>query len=302
MNRALLTLACAAALLATGCETLKQAGQGVAALGQSAGVLTPDQAKSLERSTTAVARSFEDLNSEQEYYIGRAVGATVLSQYKPFDEKQATRYVNTLGQALATYSDKPETYCGYRFLLLDTDDITAFAAPGGLIFVSRAMIRCCDNEDMLAAVLAHEIGHVQNEDGLRAIKGSRLTSALGILASEGTKTFGGEQLAQLTDAFEDSIGDIAGTMINSGYSRGQERAADRAAVTILQRAGYDPFALVAMLNKMKQQLKPGGHDFAKTHPDPADRVRDLKKLLEDATPAAIPEVRTARFKKTMRGV
>ncbi len=182
-----------------------------------------DVLKSITKTTKAVAKTFEDITPEQEYYIGRAVGATILTRYKPCNNTRAIRYMNILGQTLAQASDKPETFGGYHFLIMDTDEINAFAAPGGLIFVSRGMLRCCESEDAVAAVLAHEIGHIQQQHGLSAIKKSRLTTALTILATESAKRFGGRQLAQLTEAFEGSISDITSTMINRGYSRAFER-------------------------------------------------------------------------------
>jgi predicted Zn-dependent protease len=161
--------------------------------------------------------------------------------------------------------------------------------------VSRGLLRCCKSEDAVAAVLAHEIGHVQGAHGLRAIKTDRLTSALTIMASEGAKTFGGEEVAELTKTFEGSIGDITSTMMNRGYSRGLEREADASAIKILRRVGYDSNALVDMLRQMKKNLKPGGLDFAKTHPDPEDRIADVQLLIGSASRSPTPAARQQRF-------
>ena len=163
------------------------------------------------------------------------------------------------------------------------------------------MLRLCKSEDELAAVLAHEIGHVELQHALRAIKGSRLTSALTILAVEGVKSFAGEELAQLTQAFEGSISDITGTMMNSGYARKQEYQADASAVRILTALGYDPHALPRLLEEMQRHLKPDGHDFAATHPPPQERVKDLLKMI--GTPAAaVPDIRVRRFNQALAGI
>ena len=111
------------------------------------------------------------------------MAATVLVTYKPFDREQANAYLNLLGQTVAQFSTKPETFGGYHFLLLDTDEVNAFAAPGGLILISRGMVRCCKSEDELVAVLAHEISHVDHQHGLKAIRKGRLTSALTTLGA-----------------------------------------------------------------------------------------------------------------------
>jgi predicted Zn-dependent protease len=283
-----------------GCETLQPAIDMATAVGVSTGAISQGQADSISRSSRAVGKSFEDITPEQEYYIGRAVAATVLGSYQVYNNDATTRYVNTVGQTLAQASDRPETYGGYHFLVLDSSEVNAFAAPGGLILVTRGMLKCCKTEDALAAVLAHEIAHVQAQHGLRAIKRDRLTSAFTILAAEGAKNLGSPQLAELTQAFEGSVSDIASTLMNSGYSRQLEEEADRNAVTIMRRVGYDPHALVSMLNEMQKQLKPGGLDFAKTHPDPQDRVQEIKSLVGPGQNAA-PPVRQKRFELAVRG-
>ncbi len=298
----ILPLAVAALVLAVlpACETMDAVSELGAAVGQGAGVLTPEQAESVKKAGSAVGKTFDSFTPEQEYYLGRTVGAVVLNQYKPLDNRDANHYLNLLGQTLAQFSDKPETFGGYHFLVMETEEVNAFSAPGGLVFVSRGMLKCCRSEDAAAAVLAHEIGHVQCGHGLQAIRKSRYTSAVTTLLVEAGKSLSSQELAQLTEAFEGSINDITSTMMNSGYARSAERQADQAAVAILRRAGYDPSALVAMLTEMKRHLKPGGRDFAKTHPDPDDRIADVKVMIGGAAaPAAAPAARQARFAKAL---
>jgi beta-barrel assembly-enhancing protease len=279
----------------SGCKTMESLTNIGTSLGQSVGLLTESQADSIAKSSKAVARSFEDFTPEQEYYIGRTVGAVIVNKYKPYNNKRVNAYINLLGQTLANASDMPETFNGYHFLILDSDEINALAAPGGLIFITRGMLRCCRDEDAVAAVLAHEIGHVQFKHGLQAIKKSRITSALIILGTEGAKTFGGEDLANLTSTFEGSISDITSTLVNNGYSRNFERQADIAAVTILKRVGYDPNGLVDMLKVMEKKLKPGGPDFAKTHPAPESRIADIQKHIGKYAKVQEPKARQKRF-------
>ncbi len=258
---------------------------------------------SATKSFKAVAKALEDISPEQEYYIGRTIGALVLDKYKPYDKQVLTRYLNDLGQTLARFSDLPELFDGYHFLALDSSDINAFASPSGLVFVTRGMLRCCSHEGALAAVLAHEIGHVQLKHGMESIEKDRITKAASILAIEGTKSFADSDLANLTSTFEDSINDIASSMINSGYSRAFESDADAAAVTILKRVGYDPYGLLDMLQIMDRKLKPGGLDFAKTHPSPVKRIKALNKLVGEGLPGGeIPQVRIRRFETAMHGV
>lgn len=281
------------------CETMKPVVDVGTALGVKSGAITHGQAESITRSAQAVGKSFEDITPEQEYYIGRAVAANVLYQFRPFTNLELNRYVNMIGQTLAQASNRPQTFGGYHFQVIDSPEINAFAAPGGLILVTRGMLRCCKTEDALAAVLAHEIGHVQNQDGLRAIKNSRLTSAMTIIAGEGLKQATSGRMSELTQHFEGSVGDIVNTLVTSGYSRELERQADEAAITILKRVGYNPYALVEMLSVMKTQLKPGGTGFAKTHPDPQDRIGQIQALAGGPSTAPPPAARQARFQQTL---
>jgi predicted Zn-dependent protease len=292
-----------AALLLFGCESLGQLGEAVTSVGVATGHLSSGQASSINKSVQAVGKTFEDITPEQEYYIGRAVAAVIFSTYPPYQSAKANDYVNLLGQSLALASERPETYGGYHFQILDSDQINAFAAPGGLILVTRGLLRCAENEDEAAAILAHEIGHVVKEHGLQAIKTSRLTTALTSVALTAAETAGPEELSELTSVFGDSIGDITSTLVNSGYSRTLESEADHQAVAILRQAGYDPAALVKMLQVMEKKLSPGGLDFAKTHPDPKDRIADVQSVLSEAAPAAAaPAQRQTRYKTALGGI
>jgi predicted Zn-dependent protease len=258
--------------------------------------------ESLIKSGKALLKATEDFTPEQEYYIGRTVGAVVVNKYKPYDNKQANQYVNIVGQSLAQASEMPETFNGYHMLILDSQEINAFASPAGHIFVTRGMLNCCQNEGEIAAVLAHEIGHVQNRHGLDAIKKSRITEAVTIIGTEATKTFGNQEIAHLTSVFEDSIKDITITMINTGYSRSFEREADKAAVTILERIGYNPASLINMLKVMGSKLKPEGLDFAKTHPSPQSRIENLAEFVLPGPEPAFTPVQEKRFQIAMRNV
>jgi len=256
----------------------------------------------VDPSLVTLMKSFEDFTPQQEYYVGRTVGAMILNQYPPYEDSGANAYLNLLGQSLAQASDMPEIFGGYHFLVLDSDDINALAAPGGFIFVTRGMLRCANHEDAVAAILAHEIGHVQAKHGLQAIKKSRVTGALTNVAITGVKTYADEDIAELTSIFEDSIFDITTTLIEKGYSRAFEKEADLAALAILQRLRYDPNGMIDMLNVMNDRLQPGGLDFAKTHPDPEDRIAYIQELIGSYAPVTLNEVRQQRFSAALGNI
>ena len=289
-------------LFLAGCGTLETITQIGTTVAVGTGKISPEEAESITKTTAAAAKAFESITPEQEYYIGRAVAATILQSYRPYDDKTVNHYLTVLGQALALASDRPETFGGYHFLVLDTDEINAFAAPGGLILVTRGLLRCCKYEDAVAAVLAHEIAHVQCQHGLKAIKKSRITAAVTVAAAEGAKQLGGQQLAELTKTFEDAVNDIIATLVNSGYSRATEREADREAVKLLKRVGYNPTALKEMLEEMQRRMKPTDGGFAKTHPEPAERIREIEPLLSGAGPVTPSGRRQTRFQRALAGI
>ena len=293
-----IVLAALSMLLFQGCEVVKTA----AKAGEAAGVLTSQQAAGIEKTATAVERSQEEITPSQEYYIGRTVGAVITNKYKVYQNDRATMYVNELGQTIAMYSALPETYGGYHFLILDTDEINAFAAPGGLIFVSRGLLRCCNTEDAAAAVLAHEIGHVQHGHGLAAIQKSRITNAVTTGLLEAGRNLTNAQVAELTTIFEGSIQDITSTLINNGYSRTFEKQADQASIAMLKNSGYNPQGLVDMLLVMDTKLKPGALDFAKTHPSPTTRIEAINDSFGTFSPVNERLKRQERFKRALAGI
>jgi predicted Zn-dependent protease len=257
------------------------------------------ESDSVEKTAKAVSRSFKDITPEQEYYIGRSVGAVIIGDYGAYDNERANKYMNVLGQTLAQASDLPETFGGYHFLILDSEEINALSAPGGLIFVTRGMLRCCGNEDGAAAVLAHEIGHVQLRHGLRVIQKSRITKAMSTFMGEGAKTVARGVSPMLAEAFDGAISDVTSTLIYKGYSPSFEREADMAAVTILERAGYNPEGLVQMLRKMAERLEPGSSGFGRTHPAPARRIATIHKKAGIFPALKTPRARQARFRSAL---
>ena len=279
--------------LLSGCETLVQVATEV---GVESELITTNQAASIVRTSRAMAQTVESITPEQEYYIGRAVAATVLSRYPADPNRSLNLYLNELGQTLALHSDMPETFKGYHFMAVKSEEINAFAAPSGLILVTHGLLKCCGSESELAAVLAHEIGHVEQKHGLRAIRTGRITHALAVMTAETGNILGSEELSEVTQTFGESVSEITDTLINNGYSRELEYEADYRAATILSRAGYNPRALTSMLTRMGQRLGPHSGGFGKTHPTPSSRIRQINgKILRFPALQRDPPGRVSRF-------
>lgn len=263
---------------------------------------TVDTAKDVAETAGEVIESFEEIPPEDEYYLGRAVGATIAGQYALYEEQRANEYINELGQLLAQVSDRPETFGGYHFQILDSDEINAFATPGGFIFVTRGILRCARHEDAVAAVLAHEIGHVQHKHGLKTIKKSRISKVGTKVGFQVADALTDSMILDLAEMLEGAVEDVTATLVTEGYSRSSEYEADEAAVTILKRVGYDPNGLVEMLKVMETQLDPDGKDFAKTHPSPADRISKVQKKIGAYAEVQPHPNRQARFEQALGNI
>ena len=233
----------------------------------------------------------KDISDSEEYYLGRGVAARILSQYPLSKDQALTTYVNEVGQTVAKKSTRPRTYKGYHFAVLESSTPNSFACPGGIIFITKGMIKNCCNEDQLAAVLAHEVGHVANRDGISAIKQSRWTDVAATAGAEAAKKYGGS-VGQLVARFEGSIDDVFKTVIVNGYSRAAEENADRSGVEMMKRAAYNPAAMVAILTSMSSRGGSGG--ILGTHPAVTDRVENIKAIAQPENTQMEP-VRTKRF-------
>jgi predicted Zn-dependent protease len=284
------------------CGTLGDAASVSASGAADAGYVSEDFARAVENSSEAFDKALEEMTPEQEYYIGRAVGAQVLAKYGVEDSKpELIQYLNKILNTLAVNSPRPEIYNGYHAAVLDTDEINAFATSGGHIFITRGLINCADSEDALAAILAHEIAHIQLQHGIKAIKTNRFAQAIWYTGSQVTGALTeGTSLEDLTDIFDESITDIVSAMINNGYSRDQEFEADNMALTLLTSAGYDPRSLLDMERALVQNQKnhPGG--FNATHPKPEDRVTNTSRRIGPPAAQDNRSFRRTRFAVAVR--
>jgi predicted Zn-dependent protease len=269
-------LVAALALLLASCSVVDQATHVAADFAATAGVISGSQAEGIKRTSTAFRKSAEEFTESEEYFIGRSVAARILATYHPVADPALNRYVGTLGRVVAAASDRPEIFGGYHFLVLDSDEVNAFAAPGGFVFVTRGLLGKVDSEAGLAAVLAHELGHVSLKHGLKSIRSSRLTKAFSILVVEGGKAYTKAEIGELTEAFEGTLDDIVGTLVVNGYGRGLELDADALAVSTVRRAGYDPRPLASFIASLGSG-KGDGRGFYKTHPSTSDRLAKLAK-------------------------
>ena len=271
----------------------------------STGYVSESQVNSAFEAGEKLGKSVQGLNDEQEYYLGRSVSALLFSKYRPLHNQKLINYVNKVGRTVAAVSDKPETFNGYKFMVLDSSEINAVSAPGGYVFLTKGFLNILPDEDALAAVLAHEVAHIVKNHGVNAISNSNLTGALLIIGKEVAASQTSGYTSELTSLFGDSVNQVFDTLINSGFSRSQEYEADAYAAELLVRAGYNPEALNAALQKLESAgaaSDAGG--WSSTHPKASKRLGELEDIIPDlnakfpANPAQ-QAVRARRFKEAM---
>lgn len=223
---------------------------------------------------------------ESEVRLGRQLAAEVDRQAKFIDDPVITEYVNRVGQNLVLHSDAKVPF---TIKVIDSDEVNAFALPGGFFYVNKGLILAADNEAELAGVMAHEIAHVAARHSMEQLAKARLAE-IGLIA--------GIFLGIPPIAY-----DVANIGLGLGFlkfSRGAEEEADRLGAQYLWAAGYDPNGLATMFEKLaaKDKKKPGTISrLFSTHPPSAERLQEVRELV-----ARFPEreeyiVNTSEFQR-----
>ena len=212
-----------------------------------------------------VQKANADISEPQEISLGEGIASNLLGAAPLLDNPAVQQYVNRVGRWLALQTERPDL--PWQFGVLDDNDVNAFAAPGGYVFITKGLLAHMNSEAELAGVLAHEISHVLRKHHLKAIKKGAQTELLSDLANEALKSNGSDpRLTKLVSA---------GTEVYArGLDKNDEFEADRMGVVIAARGGYDPYGLPAVLQTL-QALNPGDSSLAlmfKTHPAVADRL------------------------------
>ncbi|MDP2791128.1 MAG: M48 family metalloprotease [Rectinemataceae bacterium] len=256
------------------CLTLSDSMELLSSQAVSEGLLDRYQATMLKLAAQAAVDASRELSPEEEYYVGRAVAASIFSSYPPYDSPGLNNYLNKLGQGLSLYSSRPAIYEGYRFIVLDSEEVNAFASPGGHVLVTRGLLRLATSEDELAAFLAHEVAHIALGHGLASVQGARITQIASTYAIDAGNASGGD-VGAFTAVFGDSISELAKILVISGYSQAYESQADLEARRIIAAAGYDPNALARLVNHLPSGSRDNASGFAVTHPQPQSRLEAL---------------------------
>lgn len=284
-------------LLLSSCSSIMYIASVTAEVAGMTGVIDQNVAHSISKSTESIGNAAEVITPEYEYIIGKQVAANLLGQYPLYSNNEATKYLNYICQSMVIHSEKPNLYKGYFVGILDSDEINAFATSGGHILITKGLLKCADTEDAIAAVIAHEIAHIQLQHSIKAIKASRATMATlaTLSATAVTLSNGAEDTVEFLQFLDSSVNEAISTLVDSGYSVSHELAADKKALELMNNAGYDTSCMNDMLSLLEENSKTKVTGFVKTHPTPEKRKNNLKNEYKKYSVFTPKECRTQRF-------
>ncbi len=210
------------------------------------------------------------ISTRQEVAIGESLVEDIESKNKVTQDSTLADYINQVGQKIASGSDRRDVE--YHFKVLESEEINAFACPGGFIYIYAGLLRIMDNEAQLAGVLAHEIGHVVARHSVK-----RLQQVLGLQVLLSLALGESSELAQ--KALATGMG-----VILQGYSRQNEFEADYNGAYYMTKAGYNPEGMIQLFGKFEEMEKGRKNAFLDqllaSHPPTPDRIAKVKEHIK----------------------
>ena len=227
------------------------------------------------------------LTVEEEIALGLQSAPEMAAEFGGLDPDEALQAtIDQIGQKLVASSEAKETEYPFDFhLLADTQTVNAFALPGGQVFITRALLDLLQTEGEVAGVLGHEIGHVVGRHSAEQIAKSQLIQ--GLAGAAGVGLYDPQNPESATAA---QMALLVGNMINMKYGRDDELQSDRLGVRFMSDAGYDPRALIKVMDVLAGAS--GGArqpEFMSTHPDPGNRQEEIQKAIEEEFPNGVPD-------------
>jgi predicted Zn-dependent protease len=245
------------------------------------------------------------MSEQQEIALGQQANRQVLSQYAIYDDIELQNYVQHVGRKVAERSHRSNL--DYRFTVLDSPEVNAFALPGGYIFITRGLMAYLNSEAELAAVLGHEVGHVTARHAVRQHSATQLT---GLGAALGAAFVPG-----MGQAVTQQLAGVLGTALLRGYGRDHELEADRLGAEYLGRAGYDPRAMLSVIRALKNQelyevkaARAEGrepnvyHGLFSTHPDSDTRLQEVIAGADQVTRPERPFIGRSEYLERINGL
>jgi predicted Zn-dependent protease len=212
------------------------------------------------------------ISTPEEVSLGNDVHQKLADEFKFSSDTAKAERVRRLGASVAQVSDRQDYT--YRFFLIEKDEMNAFTTPGGNIYLFSGLMDKLKEDDQIASVLAHEVGHCAARHTVK-----KYQAALGynIIGSIVLGQVGGEKAKEITSMSSN----VVMNLVFSAYGRQDEYEADRLGIKYLRSAGYDPKASIATLEVLQRESKnPGGPLVLRSHPHLPDRIEAIKKELE----------------------
>ncbi|MCX7990634.1 MAG: M48 family metalloprotease [Proteobacteria bacterium] len=211
---------------------------------------------------------------EEEIRFGREISARILGRIPLYNNKELTSYINLLGKALAENCSRSDLE--FYFGILDTEEVNAYSAPGGYVFVTKGALKYVNDESELAGILAHEIAHITERHIVKElnIKGIEDDPVSGFARFIG----GGTDVAKV--AFAQAVDKALDILFKNGYRRENEIESDKIAVFITAGTNYDPKGLLRYLDRISA-LEEKRINVGKTHPLYEKRLSDLENFIKD---------------------
>ena len=236
-----------------------------------------------QRVPTTGERAFIVLTWDQETALGSEAAPELEKEFGgPLDNLPVQAYVRTVGQRVAASAKHPDLpQLSYQFTVLHSDVVNAFALPGGPVYITRGLLENLQTEGQLAAVLAHEITHINSRHGSQQI--SRQMGIQVLLAAAAAAAGRTESGAKRATQAEDLAKVVVG-LINMKYSRGMESEADRFGLDYLAASGYDPREMANLLGVFVSMGGPKAPEILSTHPNPETRVGAVEEMIRTKYP------------------
>lgn len=243
-----------------------------------------DISKALD-TTKKIVEATKEITEPEEIQMGDGIGAMILGASPLYPDQNLQRYVNKVGRWVASQSSRPDL--PWAFAVIDTPTINAFALPGGKVFISTGLVAKLTSEAELAGVLAHEVAHVMQKHQITAIQSARKSGVLQDVGQElaqdrlGKTALGSNALtgAIANAAAGEAIDFVKNGLFLRPLDKSLEYDADRIGALLVAKAGYDPYGLISVIQKLAT-LKPedsAASIVMSTHPTPTDRLRELEK-------------------------
>ena len=228
-----------------------------------------DRLKRAANKAEEVQKKLEPMSVEEEREVGREVSAKLVAFFHLYKNEALTRYVNMVGDTVAAQSERQDIQ--YHFAVLDSDDINAFSAPGGYVFITKGAVALCEDESELAGVLAHEVGHVAGKHVLKIVERDKALR-VGMEESK-AHTPGSAYLHKMSQG-------ILVKIIDQGLAPADEYDADQRGMKYAHAAGYPADGLSRFLTKLDQATEQGGKSFwTRTHPPVSERNARLQNAI-----------------------